>query len=327
MNSTLKAILKQVLPPSAIALAKRIRDLGNQAGAPKTSPSPSLEFTASPAPSPPPPSPSPTPPSEPVAPLAKPAVELPEWEAVRDSDAVWTAHEGWAHHSIANLQRERWPSFVASLEGKRPFGWHDTKPGEPVDVSMHNTIVTFGHVLGCASGGRTRISILDWGGGAGQYLLYGRKLRPDLQLDYVVMDLPSLCQVGREVNPKATFVSDDAQALGRRYDLVFASSSVQYSRDLYGLLARICDATAGWLMVTRSPFVEHHDDFVVVQRPYKYGYMSEYACWFINRHRFISFIEAKGLTLQREFMLGERPYVPNAPEPCVYGGFLFKRTA
>ena len=54
-------------------------------------------------------------------------------------------------------------------------------------------------------------------------------------------------------------------------------------------------------MVTRSPFVEQHDDFVVVQRPYKYGYLTEYPAWFINRHRFITFIETRGLVREREF--------------------------
>jgi hypothetical protein len=80
-------------------------------------------------------------------------------------------------------------------------------------------------------------------------------------------------------------------------------------------------------MVTRSPFVEQHNDFVVVQRPYKYGYMTEYPGWFVNVSRFVQFVESRGLQLEREFMLDERPWVANAPEQCRYRGFLFKKAA
>jgi putative methyltransferase (TIGR04325 family) len=312
MNPRLKHLLVQLLPPFIITAAKRIRDLRNQL-APRINT---------------------VPPADLVSTQARAAIsvlrhivapEPPEWEAVPDSDAVWSAHEGWSHQSIAETQRQRWPSFLATIEGKRPFGWHETKPGTPVDVNTHNTIITFGYILGFAAAARKKVSVLDWGGGLGQYYLYSRRLRPDLELDYVVKDLPTLCAVGREVNPEVKFISDDDEALLKRYDLVFASSSLQYTRDYYGQLARICDATAGCLMITRSPFVEQHEDFVVIQRPYKYGYLTEYPAWFINRHRFIAFIENRGFVFEREFMLGERPFVPNAPEHCLFCGFLFKR--
>jgi hypothetical protein len=96
---------------------------------------------------------------------------------------------------------------------------------------------------------------------------------------------------------------------------------------LYGVLDRICASASRYLMVTRSPFVSAHDDFVVVQRPHRYGYLTEYPCWFINRSKFIAFVEARGFRLDREFLLAECPFVPNAPEQCRYGGFLFERAA
>src|SRR5205823_3655916 len=87
------------------------------------------------------------------------APEPPEWEAVPDSDEIWTAHAGWSHQSIAETQRTKWPAFLASVEGKRPFGWsHEAAPGAPIDVSAHNTIITFGHVLGCVAAARTNVS-------------------------------------------------------------------------------------------------------------------------------------------------------------------------
>jgi putative methyltransferase (TIGR04325 family) len=107
--------------------------------------------------------------------------------------------------------------------------------------------------------------------------------------------------------------------------LVFASSSLQYNRDFYGLLARLCAAAAKWLFITRSPFIREHGDFVVVQRPSRYGYFTEYPAWFVNRDRFIAFVEKQNFTLEREFLLDEGPYVANSPEQCTYSGFLFRR--
>lgn len=298
MSPGAKSILRRFLPPSVLALARRLRGLGRSG--PLTS---GAIMYASTAPEP------------------------PEWEAVPNTDEVWNAHAGWSHESIAQQQRERWPGFLASLEDNRPLGWRETKPGEAIDINTHNTLITFGYVLGLAAAGRNSVSLLDWGGGLGQYGRYATLLQPGLTIDYTVKDLPSLCQAGRELNPHARFVDDEDQALLRQYDLVFASSSLQYTRELYPLVGRLCDAAERYLFITRTPFVETHDDFVVVQRPHRYGYMTEYPAWFINRRRFMDFVAAKGFALQREFMLGERPYVPNAPEHCVYCGFLLKRRA
>ena len=289
MNPRLKAVLKQVLPPIVIETAKLVRGrAGEQQGAASLRP--------------------------------------PEWEAVPDTEAIWTAQQGWSHQSIAQTQRKRWPAFLAALDGPAPFGSsHEATPDAPPAVDPHNTIITFGYVLGRVAAQRRRISILDWGGGIGHYYEYARRLRPDLEFDYVIKDVAPICEVGRKLVPDVAFTSDEADALGRSYDLVFASSSLQYSRDLYGVLARLCDAAAPWLMVTRSPFVDHHDDFAVVQRPHRYGYLTEYPAWFINRRRFLAAAEARGLRLEREFMLDERPDVANAPEQCRYRGFLFRR--
>jgi hypothetical protein len=78
-------------------------------------------------------------------------------------------------------------------------------------------------------------------------------------------------------------------------------------------------------MITRTPFLDTHDDFVVVQRPHLFGYTTEYPGWFLNRRRVIDFVTRRGLSLEREFLVSERPYVPNAPEQAQYRGFLFRR--
>jgi putative methyltransferase (TIGR04325 family) len=261
------------------------------------------------------------------------AVLKPHWQMVPDTDEAWTAREGWSHGSIAETQCGKWQSFLSSLEGCRPFGRsHEAAADASLDVGPHNTIMSFGYVLGRVATSRipapasqARMSVLDWGGGIGHYYVYASRLHPDLDLDYVIKDLPGLCAVGRELLPQVTFHSSEEQALGRQYDLVFASSSLHYARDCYGLLGRLCDSAKSWLMVTRLPIVERSDDFVVVQRPHMFGYMTEYAGWFMNRRRLLEFMRGCDFDLDREFLVAERPHVPNAPEQGQYCGFLFRR--
>ena len=58
-------------------------------------------------------------------------------------------------------------------------------------------------------------------------------------MTYTIKDLAHLCEVGRAAVPQAEFVSDDAIAFSRKYDLVFASSSLQYTKDVYALPADV----------------------------------------------------------------------------------------
>jgi putative methyltransferase (TIGR04325 family) len=250
----------------------------------------------------------------------------PHWEMVPNNNAAWAGHEGWGHASIVETQRAKWDTFMLSVAKPQPLGQsHEGTTGGPPDVATHNTIMTFGYVLGRVAGRRDGVSILDWGGGLGHYYVYARELFPDVAWDYVIKDMPGLCAAGQRLLPKVKFVADDGEALSRRYDLVFASSSVHYARDHYTLIDRLCESARGWLMITRVPMIRHHDDFVVVQRPHIYGYMTEYAGWFMNRTRFVDHVTSRSFVLEREFAVGEAAHVPNAPEHGQYAGFLFRR--
>ena len=245
-----------------------------------------------------------------------------EWEAVGDADSAWTNGSGWSHQSILELQLRRWKSFVDAAAAPRQLGvW----PGsEEPDLNLHNLLITFGYVLGRAAAGRSHLSVLDWGGGLGHYYVYARELQPQLTIDYVVKDLPIFCESGRSLLPDVTFVADDS-ALSRQYDLVFASSSIHYSNKFYDTIARVAQSASRWLMITRLPCVTNNGDFVVVQRPISRGYLTEYPCWFVNRDRFISFVQQQHFVLRREFFQTGAPIVVNAPEQCYHTGFLFER--
>lgn len=260
--------------------------------------------------------------------------EPPEFAAILAGESAWDGrYNGWSHQSIADAQRQKWPTFLSSLEGTEPFGWaHEAplaaiKPGrQRTDVAEHNTIMSFAYALGRAAvGNDASLSVLDWGGGVGHYCAYARKLYPELKLDYTVKDFTALCATGHELVPQARFLSDDDAVFDRPYDLVFVSGSLQYSRDLYAILGKICDGTSKWLLVTRTPFIEQNEEFVFTQRAHRFGYMAEFPAWFVNRGKFLKFVTSRGLRMDREFLLGDYIGVPNAPEQCVHRGFLFKR--
>jgi putative methyltransferase (TIGR04325 family) len=252
--------------------------------------------------------------------------ELIEWEAVPDTERTWNSHPGWSHESIVMTYLGKWPSFLKSVEGTFPLGQsHIGRSEMPADVAAHNTIITFGYALGRVAQGRAAVSILDWGGGLGHYYVYARTLFPDLVFNYVVKDVPGLCGAGASLLPEVTFMCEESEALSRSYDFVFASGSVQYARDFYALLGRLCDCASDWLMITRTPFVEKTDDFVVVHRPYMHGFMTEIPGWFINRTKMLDFVCGRGFGLIRQFLVAERVNPPNAPEPAQYFGFLFRR--
>ena len=277
---------------------------------------------------------SPQPASEPamqetIVPVAsaQEQVEPLEWEMVPDSDSVWSDSSGWAHHSIVEAQQKKWPNFVADVESVSPLGRsHEAPPNAAPDVSTHNTVMTFAYILGRMAAGRKTLSVLDWGGGLGQYFVYARNLYPEFTFDYVIKELPEACEIGSTLVPEATFLADEKAALSRQYDLVWASSAVHYTRDCYGLLDRFCASAISSIMITRLPVLEQHDDFLVVQRPHRYGYMTEYPGWFMNKERLASFMSARGFKLVREFLVAEQYIVPNAPETARCIGLLFQRS-
>jgi hypothetical protein len=102
-----------------------------------------------------------------------------------------------------------------------------------------------------------------------------------------------------------------------------ASSSIHYSRDWRATLKQLAGVTDGHVFITRLPVVDNSPSFVVLQRPYSYGYQTEYPGWFLNRGEFLEAAKDLGLTLLKEFLVGERPGVPHAPEAADYRGFLF----
>jgi len=258
--------------------------------------------------------------------------EIPEWEYM---PAGWRSEDpcikGWNVESILETQKANWPEFLRSMQGYGPLEAAnrlglacETSALPNNDYAAHNTMMAYAYVLARASWKRDRISLLDWGGGIGHYYIISKALLPEIEIDYHCKDLPLLCRGGREFLPEAKFHENEEECFARTYDLVLASSSLHYSEDWKSVAQRLAVSTRSYLYITRFPIVHRLPSFVAVQRPYRYGYQTEYLCWFLNRQEFLTHMGTLEMDLVREFLIQERPHVHKAPEQGEYRGYLFR---
>ena len=251
---------------------------------------------------------------------------VPEgWARARTDPAI----RGWDEAAVVEAYRAKLPAYAEAIAGPGPIGlptsaaFRDAVP----TVKDQNVVLGFAYALTLASRQRDTVSILDWGGGAGLFSLLARALLPDeVGIDYHCRDLPAICAYGRDALPAAGFHDDDS-CLDRRYDLVVASSSLQYSEHWRDVLGKLADAVESYLYLARVPVVLRTPSFVVLQRAYRYGFETEFLGWVFNRDELVSAVSASGLGLVRELVFGERSDVRGAPEPDETRGFLFRRPA
>ncbi|MFN5979633.1 MAG: hypothetical protein ACK45W_10000, partial [Pseudanabaena sp.] len=116
----------------------------------------------------------------------------------------------------------------------------------------------------------------------------------------------------------------DESCLDRTYEFVLASTSLHYSQDWVNTFKGLAKATSGYLFVTRLPILQNSKSYVMVQRPYQYGYDTEYLGWCLNKQEFLNVANSLGLVLVREFFAQSSEFIYGAPEQPQYFGFLFK---
>ncbi len=247
---------------------------------------------------------------------------IPEgWKAADNNPKI----KGWNVESVLETYKTNWSTFLQNLEGTLPLGISpESASDERTNIAFQNIIMTYAYALSTASRNKESLSILDWGGGIGHYYLISQKLIPDLKIDYSCKDVPILAEYGRSLFPEARFYSND-DYLKSQYDLVIASTSLQYARDWEETLKQLTHSTKKYLFINRLPIVNNSNSFIIIQRPYEYGYDTEYLGWCLNKQKLFSLATKLNLKLVREFVAQESPFVHNAPEQPKYYGFLFSR--
>lgn len=218
---------------------------------------------------------------------------------------------GWNAASVVEATRTENAESYRLLQGGGPLG----------TGHQHNLHVSFAYVLARIAYGKTSLSVLDWGSGLGYYYYVAKAALPEIGIDYHCKETNVLAAAGRQTVPEAAWYSDET-CLDRQYDVIMLSGSLQYAKDWEEQLRRIAGAAGEWLYITRLPVVERAKTFAAVQRVYD----STMLHWQFNRADFLGYVESLGFVIDREFEIGDRPCVKDAPEPCELRGWLFRRT-
>lgn len=250
-----------------------------------------------------------------------------EWEYVPDAWAYAQAHpevKGWNVQDILEIYKEKWPQFERMVRGTGPLGVaHESELTTNTDINSHNATLAFGYCLALAAHEKDRLSVLDWGGGIGHYYLLAHALLPDVEIEYHCKDVPVLCEYGTLLFPQQHFYTDES-CLDRTYNLVLASTSLHYTQDWQTLFQRLAGAATDYVYIANLPSVQRAPSFVFIQRPYQYGYNTEYLAWCLNVAEFLDKARCSGLDLIREFIYGYQPLIHGAPEQNIYRGYLFR---
>ncbi len=232
-------------------------------------------------------------------------------------------NSGWNTQSVVEAYMTGWDDFIHRLESSGPWDLKEVDSQTSInDVVVQNMKLVFTHSLMRAAYGHPELKILDWGGGIGHYYLIARNALPELALNWTIMDLPLLCESGKELLPQVRFTSSSDDAFAACYDFVFASSSLQYALNWRQTVHNLAQVTKSWLLITRHPVCHQSNDYVVVQR----SYGTTYPGWVCNRNEFLHFMEQDcKLKLVHEFLISPGSKIDSAPDASEQRGFLFHK--
>jgi putative methyltransferase (TIGR04325 family) len=230
--------------------------------------------------------------------------------------------DGWNSPSVVDSERAKWDVFCDIVKGTGPFGFNHERSdlSETRSVPFHNIHITYGYVLALAAHQRSSLSVLDYGGSLGHYYLIGKALVPHVELIFSCKETSRMVEAGKLLNPSIQWFADDS-CLEKTYDLVMITGSLQYMEHWQNFIRNISKAVGHYLLLTRVPVVDESNSFVAVQ----YVYGTQVLHWQFNKHELLRAIEKAGFNIVREFVVGDRPYIKNAPEQCELRTWLFRK--
>lgn len=252
--------------------------------------------------------------------VVKPHLEYAScgWETnIRSDD-----NEGWNSKIIVNEEKDKWAEFVRNTQGTGPLGFaHESDDLTEIrNVYFHNIHITYAYVLALAARQKNTISVLDYGGGLGHYYLLGKAILPECDLDFHCKELPNMVDTGKLINPDIHWYSDESYLL-RTYNLVMVSSSLQYIKEWNNELQKICQTVDEYLFLTRLSVVEKSSSSVAIQMWRGVELLNHQ----FNRKVLLETVEGAGLSLVREFVVGDMLNIKHAPENSSPLSFLFKK--
>jgi putative methyltransferase (TIGR04325 family) len=176
-----------------------------------------------------------------------------------------------------------------------------------------------------ARAGIDRLSVLDWGGGYGEYAWAARGLFPDLAIDYHIVEVATVCDYGGALFTDVTYHDRDETAFAHSYDVVLAIGSLQYAADWRGTVERLAKAARRFLIVMDLPVSSGAEGFTLTERPL--GYMPQAVCLasIADAADLCERVAQVGLTLERDLVPWRLPPIRRGAIELTYRSFLFRR--
>ena len=194
------------------------------------------------------------------------------------------------------------------------------RAGHPLDYSLRQRNAILPTLAAVLMTQQTRIDILDFGGGPGFGFMALSAAVPEaaLRTNYYVVEIDQIGRAGEALFadcPGPVFRTK--MPSGKRFDIVYSSSTVQYIED-WRENVRLMAASKPRFLVYSDVFAGAGPSFVTLQNYYG----SRIRHWFFNMNEFVSEVESHGYVLGLRStcevqILGRHGPLPmdNFPEP------------
>jgi len=231
--------------------------------------------------------------------------------------------QGWNDKSIIEGKETAFKQIeeVLSSSYKVAFSYESRNLTADQNLEYHNINMTFAYVLTLAAHLKTKVSVLDWGSGIGHYYLMSKRFLPGVEIDYHCVEVPEMAKLGKMINKNVSWYSAN-NYLKNTYDLVMINASLQYVKEWKSFFKEISSCIGNYLFVTRIPTVENVEGYVAIQNENGVKMLHQQ----INSKELVSTVEGCGFQTMFEFLIGDKPFIKNAPEQCEMKGWLFKKT-
>jgi len=137
-----------------------------------------------------------------------------------------------------------------------------------------------------------RVRILDFGGGLGiGYMTLVESIQHDLdRVDYTIVENPEVCAVGEKLIAEVAYISTLPSPVS--FDVIHASSSLQYIENWQDLLARFASLGPEYILLS-DVFAGDITTFVSLQNYYE----SRIPHWFLNLQELLDTLDKHGYSL------------------------------
>jgi putative methyltransferase (TIGR04325 family) len=185
--------------------------------------------------------------------------------------------------SIVPIENQIFPTFDAALNQIGGLGYSNKtlidvvvrknlifrnglKKPPLFDISAARTL--FG--VSMALNGAKKLRVLDFGGGGGFHYNIARAILPStIELDWYVVESSELCAASQQlIVPELKFFDSIIEASKELQvvDLIFTSSTLQYTPNPLKSLEELLKINARYLFITRTPMSDHDETIVCVQK-------------------------------------------------------------